>query len=628
MKLAYELAMPQPETHLYHVTVRVSRARGGRLLFRMPAWAPGSYLIRDYARHVQDFEATDGAGKALRWTRVDKQTWEVETDGGKGIVVRYRVYANELSVQTSHLDATHAYGNGTSVLMYVEGAKGSPATLAIAPPKGWRVDIALPKRGGVWRAEDYDALVDAPWEIGTHRTLAFRVRGKRHRLAIYGRGNEDEDRLVADLTRIVEEEAEIFGGLPYEEYLFILHLADKPAGGLEHRGSNTSIVDRWTFQPGKKYEDFLALEAHEFFHTWNVKRLRPALLGPFDYAKEVHTTLLWAMEGITSYYDHLVLARAGLISEDRYREFLAETITKLRQQPGRFKLSLSQSSFLTWVKLYKQDSNWMNTGVSYYLKGELVGLVLDLAIRDRTDGKQGLDDVMRFLWETYPVDGPGIPELHAGGRDGWRIAIESVTGLSWRAFWSKYIDGTDEVDFEAFLEKVGWTLRAVAKDDDPQKKEATGEYLGPGAWLGAELKEHERRVKVQHVLVASPAIAAGLAPEDEIVAMDRMRANDKEWVEKRLRERLPGDLVTLHWFRRGELVEREIMLGENPPEKWTIEQVDKSTPRQKRLREDWLAPLAGAKRRKPVAGGKGRGRNAQRGAKRARPQAPRPPRRE
>lgn len=610
MRLAYELSFPDPKTHLYHVELRVTGAPRGMHRFAMPAWAPGSYLIRDFARHVQDFEATDGDGKPLAWRRADKQTWEVEAWDARSIVVRYRVYANEPGVQTSHLDETHAYGNGTSVFMYVEGATRAPCTLTIRPPRrDWIVDIALPSRSrGRYHAEDYDALVDAPWEIGTHRRLEFRAAGKRHRIALYGRGNEDEERLVRDLRRIVEEEAAIFGGLPYKEYLFVVHLWDKPAGGLEHRGSNTSAVERWTFQPGKKYEDFLALEAHEFFHTWNVKRLRPSVLGPFDYGREVHTTLLWAMEGITSYYDHLVLARAGLISEERYREFLAESITKLRQQPGRFKLSLSQSSFLAWVKLYKQDANWINTGVSYYLKGELVALALDLAIRDRTNGRRSLDDVMRALYERYPATGPGIPEAHVEGRDGWREALESVTGLKWGSFWAKYIDGTDEVDFETFLARVGWELRPVMRDDDAEKKAKKGDYATPGAWLGVELKEVERRVKVANVLVASPALAAGLNAEDEIVALDGMQAKDKEWVEKRLREKEPGDYVTLHFFRRAELVEKRVMLGANPPEKWVIEESPRAGARAKRLRRDWLAALAGARRARPVAGGKGAGR--------------------
>lgn len=613
--LAYALSMPRPETHLFHVALRVGGAPAGAMRVAMPAWAPGSYLIRDFARHVQDFEAQDGRGEKLAWRRVDKQTWEVDSRGGD-VEIRYRVYANELSVQTSHLDATHAFGNGTSLFMHVDGHKTAPVSLAIQAPRGWTVDVPLPraKRGGRWgkgetfEAESYDALVDAPFEIGTHRRIEFRVRGKRHRIALYGRGNQDEARLVADLRRIVEEEGAIFGDLPYREYLFILHLTDGPGGGLEHRGSNVSTVDRWTFQPGKKYEDLLALEAHEFFHTWNVKRLRPALLDPFDYATEVHTTLLWAMEGLTSYYDHLVLARAGLITEERYREFLAETITKLRQQPGRFKLSLAQSSFLAWVKLYKQDANWINTGVSYYLKGELVGLVLDLAIRDRTSGRRSLDDVLRALYQRYPASGPGIPELHAHGTDGWRCALEDVTGLSWRAFWSKYIDGTDEVDFEAFLRKVGWELAPVRQEEKAAEKTKKGEYAGAGAWLGLDVKEADRRVRVASVLVASPAIAAGLAPDDELVALDGMQVKDKEWLEKRLREKEPGDEVVLHWFRRGELVARRVMLAENPPEKWVVEEKKGASARARKLRLAWLAPLAGRKRTRALAGGPGRGR--------------------
>ena len=603
MKLAYVLAMPEPSTHLYHVELTVTDPPSGALRLAMPAWAPGSYLIRDFARHVQDVEATDGRGEPLPWRRVDKQTWEVEAGGARRVAFRYRVWANELSVQTSHLDATHAYGNGTSLLVYAVGHKHEPATLAVKPPRGWVVDLPLPEGPrNVFHARDYDELVDAPFEVGTHRRFEFRVMGKRHRVALYGRGNEDAARMVADLKRIVEEEAALFGGLPYGEYLFIIHLADKAAGGLEHRGSNTSIVDRWTFQPGKKYEDFLALEAHEFFHAWNVKRIRPAVLGPFDYSREVHTTLLWAMEGVTSYYDHLVLARAGLITEERYRDFLAETITKLRQQPGRLKLSLAESSFLAWVKLYKQDANWVNTGISYYLKGEMVAMVLDLAIRDRTRGRRSLDDVMRFLYETYPLEGPGIPEPHFGGRDGWREALEEVTGLPWKDFWGRYIEGAGEVDFERFLKLVGWRLRPVLKGDKPDEKRRKGEYDGPGGWLGVEVKEVERRVRVASVLVDSPALAAGVSPEDEIVALDGFQVKDKDAVEKRLRERKPGDTVRLHVFRRGELVALDATLGENPPEKWVIEEDKRATPRQVATRRAWLAPRSG-KRGPPRAGG-------------------------
>ncbi len=605
MTVAYTLAMPAPETHLFHVEIRAETQSAPTLDFMMPAWAPGSYMVRDFSRHVQDFEAVTPSGKKLVWTRVDKQTWRVEAGASRTVVVRYKTYANDLSVQTSHLDVTHGYTNGTSTFLYVNGRKEESCRVTVRPYRGWKVDVALPETGrNVFAAKDYDHLADSPMEIGTHRTLEFRAARKRHRVAIYGRGNEDEKRIVADLKGIVEEEAAIFGVVPYDEYLFIVHLTDRPGGGLEHRGSNTSTVERFTFQPGKRYEDFLALEAHEFFHTWNVKRLRPAVLGPFDYTREVHTTLLWAMEGITSYYDHLVLARAGLIREERYRDFLAETITKLRQQPGRFKLSLSESSFLSWIKLYKQDANWVNTGVSYYLKGELIGLALDLAIRDRTRGRKNLDDVMAALFAKYPLDGPGIPEPN-----GWREALEEVTGLSWRAWFAKHIDGTAEVDFEALLRKVGWTLRPVHKHDKPEEKLKKGEYATPGASLGILIAEVDKRVRVKSVLVGSPAMDSGLNADDELVALNGWQVVDKEWLDKRLREHAPGDVVTLHAFRRHELVEIKLTLGENPPEKWVIEEDKRASAAAKRRRRVWLAPLAGHKA-KPRAGGKARAKGS------------------
>lgn len=602
--MRYALSMPEPETHLFHVRMEVPREGAERIRVAMPAWAPGSYLVRDFARHVQDFEAKDARGRPLDWRRVDKQTWEVDAGRGARVIVTYRVYANDLSVQASHLDVTHGFANGPSVFLYVDGRKDAPCALKVTPARGWHVDVALPSRGrGEYAATDYDHLADSPIECGTHRRIDFSVRGKPHRIALYGHGNEDEAQVERDLKRIVQEEEAIFGGLPYDQYLFIVHLSDRARGGLEHRASNVSSVERFTFQPAKKYEDFLALEAHEFFHTWNVKRLRPAVLGPFDYSGETYTTLLWAMEGITSYYDHLVLVRAGLITEERYREFLAETITKLRQQPGRFKLSLDQSSFLTWVKLYKQDENWINTGVSYYLKGELIGLVLDLAIRDRTRGRKSLDDVMRALYEMYPATGPGIPEPHHGGRDGWREAIEQVTGLSWRSFWRKYIEGTDEVDFERFLRTVGWDVAPLRKDDKPEEKAKKGDYASAGGWLGVEARENEKRVRIAHVLAHSPAMRAGLNAEDELVALDGHHLRDKDALERRLRERAPGDRVRLHVIRRGELVEAEVTLGENPPEKWVVNEKKNATATQKRRRREWLAPLRGQKRARAPSGG-------------------------
>ncbi|MHB8605366.1 MAG: M61 family metallopeptidase [Thermoplasmatota archaeon] len=586
--LLYTLQIPRPETHLMEVAIDARGFDEPSLDFVMPAWAPGSYSIREFARHVSDFEARGHTGSRLPVERVDKQTWRVKNTGD--VSVAYRAYANELSCQTSHVDASHAHILGTSAFMYVAGAKMLPAGLRIHAPPGWNVDTGLRATRGFYHADDYDHLVDCPIEMGTHRRLDFRVRGKRHRVALYGRGNEDAAQIRRDLAKIVAEEAAIFGGLPYDDYLFIVHLADKGGGALEHRNSNTTTVGRFKFQPRKSYEDFLGTEAHEFFHLWNVKRIRPRALGPFDYTRENYTSLLWAMEGFTSYYDQLVLARTRLTTEERYREYLADTIARLRSQPGRLKMTLAESSFLTWTKLYKPDENSPNTDISYYLKGELVGLALDLAIRKRTRSRRSLDDVMRRIWKKYPFGAPGIEEAPANG---WKLALEETTKLDWSDFWGDYIDGTRDVPFESIFADIGWTLKAV----EVEKKEAEkkGDYLTRGAWLGVmtEFDKGRGRLKVKTVLAGSPAEAAGVAADDEVVALDGFRVGEEDALGKRMKERRPGDTLALALFRRDELVALDVELGRPPPDKWKLEENKRAGARAKALRRAWLRPLAG-----------------------------------
>ncbi|HVL48356.1 MAG TPA: PDZ domain-containing protein [Candidatus Thermoplasmatota archaeon] len=586
--ITYALAMPRPADHRFEVTMRVDGV-AGEVDLVMPSWAPGSYLLREFARHVSGFEAEDARGNALAWRKVAKGTWRVESGRARTVVVRYRVYANDLSVQTSHLDATHGYVTGTSVFMHVDGRKEEPHEVRIAPPRGWRVSTGLPSvrgRPNVFRAEGYDHLADCPFEIGTHDLLRFTVEGKRHAIAVYGRGNLDKKVLVADVKAIVRETAALFGGLPYKDYLFILHLAPKGAGGLEHANSTTLLWDRFGFRPRKRYEEFLALVSHEFFHTWNVKRIRPESLGPFDYTKENHTRLLWAMEGLTSYYDPLLCVRAGVWSEERYRDYLAETIQKLRTQPGRFAESLEESSFDTWIKFYRQDENYVNAGISYYLKGELLGVVLDLEIRRRTRGRRSLDDVFRLLWERHGRT--GVPILEP---DGWRAVAEEATGLDLRAFFADHVAGREELPLEEALATVGWTLEAKFPEDDTKKIEK-GEEAGPGASLGVILKGDAHAVVVKSVLAGAAGDRAGLAPDDEIVALDGFRLRKEDDLKKRLKERLPGDVVALTLARRDEIVPLDVELGDNPPEKHAVTPAKRETAAHRRARRAWLAPLA------------------------------------
>lgn len=570
--ITYTIAMPQPHTHLFHVTIAIDGLRGPEVDLVLPSWTPGSYMIREYARHVQGFDARAG-DVSLPWRKIAKDAWRVDTRGATDIQVRYQVYANDLTVRTSHLDDSHGYFNGASVFMFVPGRETEPLRLCVEPPPGWRVTTGLEPgdRPNTFRAADYDELVDCPVECGTHRLLTFEVDDVPHRIAIWGRGNEDEARLVADTRRIVEVQRDFFGGLPYRHYTFILHLVDGAGGGLEHRNSVTNQVNRWTFRPDRNYERYLTLTSHELFHAWNAKRLRPASLGRFDYRRENYTRLLWLVEGATSYYDHLLLVRAGLLTPERFLEQLAEAITQLQSQPGRRLQSLEQSSFDAWIKFYRPDENSANSSISYYLKGSLVCWLLDMAIREHTGGMRSLDDLMRLLYVTYPLSGPGIPE------DGAVLAaVEELTGDRqgiFREFFARYVAGVEELDYAPALAMAGLDLR--------------WERNGPRTWLGLSCKRQGERVIVSSVRSDGPAYAAGVYAHDEILALDGWRVDD-ERLNERLDEREPGDTVRLTLFRGDRLVEVPITLAEAPCERAVITPVETPTEAQRRAYHAWL----------------------------------------
>lgn len=600
-RIVYTLAMPRPHTHLFHVTLDVVGLSGPAHHFVLPTWTPGSYMLREYARHVQEFDAMTGDSAAphalnrLPWRKVAKDTWRVETQGATQVRICYQVYAHELTVRTSHLDDTHGYANGATVFMYLPERTSEPHGLIVRTPegRGWQVATGLepwphaaqaaPDQHA-FIAEDYDELVDCPLECGTHRLRTFEVDGIAHHIAIWGHGNEDADRLVADTQRIVETARTFFGGLPYPHYTFILHLATG-YGGLEHRNSVTNLLDRWTFQPDRSYERFLKLQSHEFFHVWNVKRIRPAPLGPFDYQQENYTRMLWAMEGATAYYDRLLLVRAGLLTPARYLEILAEDILKLQRTPGRALQSLEASSFDAWIKFYRPDEHSANSSVSYYLKGSLVMLLLDLELRQRTDGAHSLDDVLRYLAATYPISGPGIPE-----EDGYLAAVEAVAGSAdgaYRALFAHAIAGTGELDYATPLDAVGLQLEWGYSTTLPTPETGQQALAEPPAWLGLETRNEHGRLLVSSLRSDGPAYSGGIYAGDELIALDRMRI-DAVSLGARLSEHRPGDQVVLSLFRRDELLHIPIGLAAAPYDTLKLVRSANPTPQQERLYADWL----------------------------------------
>jgi predicted metalloprotease with PDZ domain len=569
--VSYTVSMLRPKSHLLDVSLDLSGLAGASFELALPAWTPGSYRIRDYARNVQEFSA----GR-MAWTRVDKNRWRVSTGGAERARVTYRVYAFEQTARGAHLDADHGYLNGAGAFMYLYGAKDRPVTLEIRVPAGWKIATGLkvdgPRR---FAAADYDELIDCPIEAGRFDLRTWRTRGLEHRLAVHGRVNRSLDRVAKDLGLIVEAEARLFGGLPYRDYTFILHTAPGIYGGLEHRNSTSLEYSSTGFRGREEYENFLELAAHEYFHLWNVKRIRPSMLGPFDYDREVHTTLLWAMEGITSYYDGLFLVRAGLTTPSRYLAKTAKRWAALLEKPGRLVHSLSESSFDAWIKYYQPNEHSPNATVSYYEKGEFAGLALDLEIRARTRNRRSLDDVLRRLLKRVTAEGSGFPEAE------YRRTCEEVAGGSLGAFWRDVIDGTRELDLARYLATVGLGFRREPKKEDGE--------TAPGRrpWIGAVVQRSGDHLAISTVRSDSPAERAGLCARDEIIAVDGARVNAEAW-EKRVDSMTPGKPVELAVLRGGALREILVTPGSRDATVLKIVPLAKATRLQKDAYRAWL----------------------------------------
>jgi predicted metalloprotease with PDZ domain len=542
----------------------------------MPVWTPGSYLVREFERHVQDFAATDAAtNRPLTWEKVNKDSWRVKTAGSKDWRATYRVYANELSVRTSELNDHHAFWNNAALLMYPEGFIHAGSKLTINPPAGWKIATGLPAASGqsnTFSAENFDILYDSPVEVGTFKTLSFEVKGVPHRIVIDGEGNYDPERVRRDVQKIVATEVELMGGeIPYHDYTFILHLHPAGGGGLEHLNSTSLIVTRFSFQPESNYIDFLSLVAHEFFHLWNVKRIRPDALGPFNYTTENYTKLLWVAEGITAYYQTLFLRRAGFVSDKEYLGALSETIRDVQTKPGRLLMSAEEASYDAWIKYYRADENFVNSQISYYDKGALLGLLLDLQIRKMSGGARSLDDVMRALYTDFfkknrnytPADFERVCERMAGG--------------SLEDFFARYVRGREELPYDAILANVGLRLEPASATER--------------ASLGADVAQDNDRLMVRRVYSGAAAYEQGLNAGDQIVALDGYRVNRDNFMQ-RLNEKRPADVARLTVFRADELRSFDIKLDGIRDASYRPIPLAKPTAEQSQLYQGWLgAPL-------------------------------------
>lgn len=595
MTIHYAIRPAHPAAHLFHVTVTVERPdpAGQRLL--LPAWIPGSYMIREFARHIVRLTALDGKRK-LAVEKLDKHTWRAAPTRGP-LTVAYEVYAWDLSVRGAHLDQTHAFFNGTSVFLLPLGREHDNCLVDLLPPAGrryadWKVATGLaPARGtrygsfGTYSASDYDELIDCPVQMGPFARGAFDVLGVAHEIAITGRVPKlDLERLTADLARLCAQHIALFEPrtkrAPFARYAFLTAALDEGHGGLEHRNSTALICRRDDLpyvgmkDPTEGYRRFLGLASHEYFHAWNAKRIRPTAFIPYDLTRENYTRLLWAVEGFTSYYDDLLAARAGLISEAQYLEALAATMTTVLQRTGRLKQTLAESSFDAWIKYYRQDENAPNSVVSYYQKGALVAAALDLTIRRETGSTRSLDDVMRLLWKRY---------LNAGGtyagvaEDEIADATEEATGLALARHIRQWTEGTRDPDFATLLAPFGIRVERRAAVDPPHY-----------ALLGVKTTDADGECQITNVFDGSPAQAAGLSGGDTLIALGGLRVKPKN-LDALLARYHPGDAVEVLAFRRDELMRFDVELATRPPPRFVLTIDPKAGAAARRARQRWLA---------------------------------------
>jgi predicted metalloprotease with PDZ domain len=584
LDIHYTVSMPRPDTHLLHVELRLrwpQQSSPRTLDLVMPVWTPGSYLVREYERHVQDFAAREGGGddgRALGWEKADKNTWRVSTGGAREARITYAVYANDLTVRTNELNDRRTFWNNAALLMHPAGHLASPSTLRVVPHGNWKIATGLPAvagERGTFRAEDFDVLYDSPFLVSDHRVISFEVGGRPHRIVIDGEGNYDASRVERDVRRIVEASVALMGGeVPYRDYTFLLLLANRSGGGLEHSNSTAIIANRFGFRPDAAYQGLLETIAHEFFHVWNVKRIRPDALGPFDYTSENYTRSLWVAEGVTSYFEGLIMRRAGLVSDKDFLATAARSFEALQNTPGRLKMSVEEASFDAWVRHYRPDENTPNVAVSYYDKGGILGLLLDLEIRRRSAGARTLADAMRHLYEEFYKKGRNYTPAD------FQRAAELQAGSSLEEFFRRYVRGRDELDYDAALAAAGLRLERTAAPD-PSRPRA------PGAHLGASLTQEGDRLIVRFVPSGTPAYEQGLYANDQIVAVDGYRAS-LVFLNARLAEKRPGDTLALTVFRADELRTIQFKLGTQPEGPYKIVPSRAPTLEQTKIYESWL----------------------------------------
>ncbi|MEX2116761.1 MAG: PDZ domain-containing protein [Bacteroidota bacterium] len=567
----YKLSMSQPWTHYFEVEIVFSGLSSSEPAFELslPAWRTGRYVILEFAGGVQDFSAADAGGKALTWEKKDKDTWRIAKGSSTSIAARYKVYANEFHLRTRGLNDEGAFVDGASVFLYSQSHRQVPLKLTVVPYKNWHVTTGLDAVSGkphTFSSPSYDHLADCPLFVGEQKDYEFEAEGKTHVFSVLGEGSYDPEAVIRDLKRFVKINKDFWGSLPYDRYIFMLHLWSQGGGGTEHINSTIMGGRPTMLSNPNSYRGFLGLVSHEYFHTWNVKQIRPAGISPYEWSQENYTKELWVAEGTTSYYGQLLMIRGGFLQAKGLVDGLGGQIENDRRKPGNQVQSLAESSFDAWIKYWKGNQNSYNAESDYYDKGSDVSLLLDLEIRQRSKNKYSLDDVMRALYKRFPWNGTGYTV------DDLRKLCEEFGGGNFEQLFNDYVHGTKPLDWERALSYAGIDVTAEKK---------------ASVWLGAVARDQDQRAVIRTVVDGSPAAKAGLDINDELVALDGYRIRSAD-LSARIVEKRAGEKAVFTILRNDKLREFTAVLENDPLPIYTVAKTKNPTSLQKQIYESWL----------------------------------------
>jgi len=567
----FKLSFSQPQAHYVDVEMTIENIKAKATRIKMPVWAPGSYLVREFSKNVESFKVNNANGKPVSFTQISKNSWEINTLNINKIIITYKVYAFEVSVRTSFVDADRAFLSSPDIFMYVNNQLAQPTTVKIIPFAGWKkISTALetiPQKPNTFYAKNFDELYDSPIEIGNQDIFYFDAAGVNHEVAMVKGGNYDANKLMKDMAKIVEVATHIFGENPNKRYVFIIHNYASGGGGLEHKNSTVLGATRLAYNDEDSYKGFLSLVAHEYFHLWNVKRLRPIALGPFNYDKENYTTNLWIAEGFTAYYEDKICLKSGIINQKEFLQKLEKDINAIANQPGNKVQTVSEASFNAWIKYYRPNENSTNSSISYYNKGALLAAVLDLTIIHNTEGKLSLDDAMSYAYNQY------YTKLKRGYTDAeFKAVLEKFTGKSLDFIYDNYINGTEDIDFMTYLGFAGFGI----VDSNAGNKIA---YLGANAAL------LNNNLTIRNVAKNSAAYADGLNVNDIVITVDGLKVEN---FAKLMEDKKVGDVLSFLIDRDGLEKTISVTLKANPNKKYSIKKLDSVNDNQTKVLGKWL----------------------------------------